>query len=109
MTTQSAAAIYALVPCAGVGERAGVGGPKQYASLGGQTVVAHTLAALAGVKRVTQTLVVLAPSDTQFEAAVPGFKGVVEREGGVTPRATTIGRSCMTRHAALRSRRGSTG
>jgi 2-C-methyl-D-erythritol 4-phosphate cytidylyltransferase / 2-C-methyl-D-erythritol 2,4-cyclodiphosphate synthase len=101
MTTQSAAAIYALVPCAGVGERAGVGGPKQYASLGGQTVVAHTLAALAGVKRVTQTLVVLAPSDTQFEAAVPGFKGVVEREGGATRAATVrAGLSALKRHGA---------
>jgi 2-C-methyl-D-erythritol 4-phosphate cytidylyltransferase / 2-C-methyl-D-erythritol 2,4-cyclodiphosphate synthase len=101
MTTQSAAAIYALVPCAGVGERAGVGGPKQYARVGDRTVVAHTLAALAGVKRVTQTLVVLAPSDTQFEAAVPGFKGVVEREGGATRAATVrAGLSALKRHGA---------
>jgi 2-C-methyl-D-erythritol 4-phosphate cytidylyltransferase len=88
MTTQSAAAIHALVPCAGVGERAGVGGPKQYAAVGGRTVVAHTLAALARVPRVTQTLVVLAPGDTQFEAAVPGFKGLVKRNGGATRAAT---------------------
>ena len=61
---------YALVPCAGVGLRAGVGGPKQYHRVAGRTVVAHTLAALAGVSRLSSTLVVLSPDDTQFDAAV---------------------------------------
>lgn len=58
---------FALVPCAGVGERAGAGGPKQYRSVAGLSVVAHTLAALAAVPRITATLVVLAPNDQQFE------------------------------------------
>jgi 2-C-methyl-D-erythritol 4-phosphate cytidylyltransferase / 2-C-methyl-D-erythritol 2,4-cyclodiphosphate synthase len=88
MTTQSAAAIYALVPCAGVGERAGVGGPKQYARVADRTVVAHTLAVLAQVTRVLRTMVVLAPSDAQFEVAAPGFAGWVERAGGATRAAT---------------------
>jgi 2-C-methyl-D-erythritol 4-phosphate cytidylyltransferase / 2-C-methyl-D-erythritol 2,4-cyclodiphosphate synthase len=101
MTTQSAAAIYALVPCAGVGERAGVGGPKQYARVGDRTVVAHTLAALAGVSRVIRTLVVLAPSDTQFEAAAPGFAGWVERTGGTTRAATVrAGLAALKRQGA---------
>ena len=88
MTTHLPAALHALVPCAGIGERAAAGGPKQYALVGGKTVVAHTLAALARVSRLTQTLVVLAPSDSQFEAAAPGFKGAVERTGGATRAAT---------------------
>ncbi len=101
MTTQSAAAIYALVPCAGVGERAGVGGPKQYARLGDRTVVAHTLAALARVARVSRTLVVLAPSDAQFEAAAPEFAGLVERLGGATRAATVrAGLAALKRHGA---------
>jgi 2-C-methyl-D-erythritol 4-phosphate cytidylyltransferase / 2-C-methyl-D-erythritol 2,4-cyclodiphosphate synthase len=101
MTTQSAVAIYALVPCAGVGERAGIGGPKQYARVGDRTVVAHTLAALARVARVTRTLVVLAPSDAQFEAAAPGFAGLVERIGGTTRAATVrAGLSALQRHGA---------
>jgi 2-C-methyl-D-erythritol 4-phosphate cytidylyltransferase / 2-C-methyl-D-erythritol 2,4-cyclodiphosphate synthase len=101
MTTQSAVAIYALVPCAGVGERAGVGGPKQYARVGDRTVVAHTLAALARVSRVARTLVVLAPSDAQFEAAAPGFAGLVERIGGATRAATVrAGLSALKRHGA---------
>jgi len=67
--------LYALVPCAGTGERAASGQPKQYAPLAGQAMVAHTLAALARVPRLTATLVVLAPLDTQFAAHVPGFGG----------------------------------
>jgi 2-C-methyl-D-erythritol 4-phosphate cytidylyltransferase / 2-C-methyl-D-erythritol 2,4-cyclodiphosphate synthase len=51
-------------------------------------VVAHTLAALVRVSRVTQTLVVLAPGDSQFEASAPGFAGAVERTGGATRAAT---------------------
>ena len=38
---------FALVPCAGVGERAGQDLPKQYARIGARAMVAHTLAALA--------------------------------------------------------------
>ena len=66
--------LYALVPCAGVGERAGAGQPKQYAPLAGQAMVAHTLAALARVTRLSATLVVLAPLDAQFERHLPGFE-----------------------------------
>ncbi len=83
---------FALVPCAGVGVRAGVGGPKQYARLRGQAVVAHTLAALAGVPRLSATLVVLAPGDTEFESHAPGFvgeRGWVARCGGAS-RADTV-------------------
>ncbi|BAL96030.1 2-C-methyl-D-erythritol 4-phosphate cytidylyltransferase [Rubrivivax gelatinosus] len=75
---------FALVPCAGVGLRAGAGGPKQYAPLAGRAVVAHTLAALAAVPRLAGTLVVLSPEDTQFETAVPGWAGWLSRCGGAT-------------------------
>jgi 2-C-methyl-D-erythritol 4-phosphate cytidylyltransferase len=56
------------VPCAGVGERAGLGAPKQYAQLAGRALVTHTLSALEQVARLQATLVVLAPGDTQFAA-----------------------------------------
>lgn len=83
---------YALVPCAGVGQRAGVGGPKQYHPVAGRAVVAHTLHALSKVVRLQATLVVLAPDDTQFELHAPGFEGErgwVARTGGAT-RAETV-------------------
>jgi 2-C-methyl-D-erythritol 4-phosphate cytidylyltransferase len=82
---------FALVPCAGVGQRAGTAGPKQYELLAGRAVVAHTLAALAAVPRLAATLVVLAADDTQFETHVPGWphaRGWLVRCGGATRAAT---------------------
>lgn len=83
---------FALVPCAGSGQRAGGSGPKQYHMVAGRAVVAHTLAALAQVSRIEVTLVVLAPEDTRFEQHVPAFGGDaawVARVGGAT-RAQTV-------------------
>src|SRR5262249_23505525 len=80
---------YALVPCAGIGTRAGAGGPKQYRRLAGRAVVAHTLDALQRVPRIAATLVVLSADDAQFEQHVPGFTGWIARRGGAT-RAQTV-------------------
>ena len=92
---------FALVPCAGVGQRAGVGGPKQYAELAGRTVVAHTLAALAAVPRLHQTLVVLSPDDAAFELHAPGFAGWVARTGGATRAASVAaGLQALREHGA---------
>ena len=93
---------YALVPCAGTGSRAGCDSPKQYACVAGRPLVAHTLAALAGVGRLAATLVVLAPDDARFEAELPGFvgaRGWVARVGGAS-RAETVANGL----AALRER-----
>ncbi len=82
---------WALVPCAGSGSRAGAGGPKQYVALAGQSMVAHTLAALAALPEIAATLVVLAADDDQFERQVPGFAGErawTVRRGGATRAAT---------------------
>ncbi|KQW67828.1 2-C-methyl-D-erythritol 4-phosphate cytidylyltransferase [Methylibium sp. Root1272] len=81
---------YALVPCAGVGERAGAGGPKQYREIAGRTVVAHTLAALARVPRLSGTLVVVALDDREFEAHAPAAQAWVARVGGVTRAASVL-------------------
>ncbi len=94
----------ALVPCAGVGLRAGAGGPKQYAPLAGQAVVAHTLDALAAVPALAATLVVLSPEDTQFETHVPRFTGQrawVARCGGSTRAASVAaGLVALREHGA---------
>ena len=89
MTPTKSPRFYALVPCAGVGERAGTALPKQYQHVAGRSVVAHTLAALAGVARLSRTLVVLSPRDALFELHVPAFDGWVSRTGGTT-RAQTV-------------------
>ena len=73
---------FALVPCAGVGERAGVGGPKQYHPVAGRAVVAHTLSALTAVPRLEATLVVLSPDDTQFEALIEFLRRDDPRHAG---------------------------
>lgn len=86
-----APALYALVPCAGRGERAGLGQPKQYALLEGRALVAHTLQALGAVARLRATLVVLAPDDRAFAALVPGFEGArgwTARVGGASRAAS---------------------
>ncbi|WP_374436431.1 2-C-methyl-D-erythritol 4-phosphate cytidylyltransferase [Inhella sp.] len=79
---------YALVPAAGSGSRAGQPIPKQYVELAGRSLIAHTLAALAAVPELAQTLVVLAPDDARFAAAVPGFAGWSARCGGATRAAS---------------------
>jgi len=84
MTASSSTRLFALVPCAGVGTRAGSAGPKQYAALAGSSLVSHTLRALAQVTRLQQTLVVLSPHDDAFESHAPGFGGWVARVGGAS-------------------------
>ncbi len=97
-SADEAARCYGLVPCAGVGVRAAAGGPKQYTMLGARTVVAHTLAALDAVPRLTATLVVLAPQDAAFDAHAPAFAGPrawVARCGGST-RAASVAAGLQT-------------
>jgi 2-C-methyl-D-erythritol 4-phosphate cytidylyltransferase/2-C-methyl-D-erythritol 4-phosphate cytidylyltransferase/2-C-methyl-D-erythritol 2,4-cyclodiphosphate synthase len=91
LTGAPAPRLLALVPCAGVGERAGTAGPKQYAPLAGRALVAHTLDALLAVSRLHAVLVALAPGDAVFEYHAPGFTGPrawVARCGGATRAAT---------------------
>lgn len=83
---------FALVPCAGTGSRAGTAAPKQYATVAGRPLVAHTLDALAQVDRLAATLVVLSPEDSDFDRELPGFAGErrwVARVGGAS-RAETV-------------------
>ena len=59
--------VWALIPCAGSGSRAGAGGPKQYQNMVGQPMVRHTLAAFSGVSGLAGVLVVVSESDTFFD------------------------------------------
>jgi 2-C-methyl-D-erythritol 4-phosphate cytidylyltransferase len=83
---------YALVPCAGVGERAGTAMPKQYALLHGRPLVAHTLHALRQVQALVATLVVVSAGDTHFRQLVPDAehdRHWLAEAGGAT-RAQTV-------------------
>jgi 2-C-methyl-D-erythritol 4-phosphate cytidylyltransferase len=83
--------IFALIPCGGVGSRAGEGSPKQYRPIAGQAMVAHTLAAFAGVSRLAATAVVIAPDDALFgrQVKLPNATFFISRCAGNT-RATTV-------------------
>ncbi len=81
---------YALIPCAGVGQRAGAGGPKQYAAVAGRPLVAHTLEALAAVPRLAATLVVLAPDDAVFDTLVAPRPALWTARCGGATRAATV-------------------
>ena len=81
---------HALIPCAGVGARAGATGPKQYQTVAGKPLVAHTLAALTAVARIETTLVVLAPGDTRFDALGLARAGVWSARCGGATRAASV-------------------
>jgi len=80
------------VPCAGSGTRAGSPVPKQYVEIDGAPLVAHTLAALAGVARLKLVVVALAPNDEEFERRVdlPAGKRFVIARCGRASRAETV-------------------
>lgn len=93
---------WALVPCAGLGERAGAALPKQYADVAGEPMLRHTLRALAALPQLQGTLVVLSPHDEHFEARVPQHafdRRWLARVGGAT-RAASVAAGL----AALRER-----
>ena len=87
-TPEAPPVLYALVPCAGTGERSGAAGPKQYAVLGERSLVAHTLAALAQVQRLARVLVVVSAGDAAHRAHL-GQGTMVAACGGAT-RAETV-------------------
>jgi len=87
MSPRPPARFFALVPCAGLGSRAGTSGPKQYERVAGQPMVWHTLSAFAGVKRIARTLVVVAPGDGFFDRN-PSTSALVVACGGATRAAS---------------------
>ena len=81
------ALFWALIPCAGTGTRSGAQGPKQYRPLAGQPMVLHTLAAFAGVARITNTALVVAVDDDFFDSQAATY--LIARCGGST-RAVSV-------------------
>lgn len=78
---------WALIPCAGVGARAGTAGPKQYQPVAGRPMVQHTLAAFAAAPAIAHTLVVVAPGD-RFLQPPAGAAWSVSDCGGATRAAS---------------------
>src|SRR5262249_25270031 len=79
----------AIVVAAGRGLRAGSGGPKQYRSIGGQTVIFRAMEAFCSHPQVFAVQPVLNPDDTAaFNAAVSGLRYASPTAGGAAPQAS---------------------
>jgi 2-C-methyl-D-erythritol 4-phosphate cytidylyltransferase / 2-C-methyl-D-erythritol 2,4-cyclodiphosphate synthase len=79
----------AIVVAAGRGLRAGSGGPKQYRSIGGQTVIFRAMEAFCSHPQVFAVQPVVNPDDTRmFQDAVCGLNHVTPTSGGATRQAS---------------------
>ncbi|MEQ6291832.1 2-C-methyl-D-erythritol 4-phosphate cytidylyltransferase [Vogesella sp. GCM10023246] len=79
----------ALVPAAGHGSRFGSATPKQYLDIGGQPLLAHTLAVLVANSAIDQVAVVISPGDEWFDSFDwPQPKLTVLRVGGASRAAS---------------------
>jgi 2-C-methyl-D-erythritol 4-phosphate cytidylyltransferase / 2-C-methyl-D-erythritol 2,4-cyclodiphosphate synthase len=79
----------AIVVAAGRGLRAGAGGPKQYRSIGGQTVIFRAMEAFCTHPQVLAVQPVLNPDDTaMFDAAVASLRHAPPTAGGATRQAS---------------------
>jgi len=82
--------IHFVIPCAGVGARAGRDTPKQYAQLAAKPMIAHTLEALLRVESAKTICLVVSPSDSLIEDILSKYvhgnlsKVVVVKKGGDT-------------------------
>jgi len=65
--------LFALVPSAGSGARAGLTRPKQYQPIAGIPLVIHTLRAWTAVTRVQRGLVVVSSDDTEMHALLQRY------------------------------------
>jgi 2-C-methyl-D-erythritol 4-phosphate cytidylyltransferase len=90
--SSSSARLHALVPCAGSGLRSGAPGAKQYVEVAGRSLVAHTLAALCAVPRLSRVLVVLAPDDARFALLrdIPADRRLAVAHCGGATRAASV-------------------
>ncbi|WP_217589438.1 2-C-methyl-D-erythritol 4-phosphate cytidylyltransferase [Burkholderia sp. GbtcB21] len=83
--------LFALIPCAGTGSRSGSAVPKQYRTLAGRALLHYTLAAFDACSEFAQTLVVLAPDDSHFDARrFAGLRFAVRRCGGGSRQASVL-------------------
>ena len=79
----------AILVAAGRGVRAGAGGPKQYRSIGGQTVIFRAMEAFCRHPQVFAVQPVVNPEDTEiFSAAVRGLDHARPTAGGATRQAS---------------------
>jgi 2-C-methyl-D-erythritol 4-phosphate cytidylyltransferase len=82
--------VFAVIPAAGTGTRFGGGVPKQYASLAGRPVIAHSIERIAAVLRPDAVVVALSPKDREYERCVGDRDGINAERCGDATRAGTV-------------------
>ena len=83
---------WVVIPAAGSGSRMGTELPKQYLSLGTETVLAHTLRCFVDHPAVTGIVVTLAPDDAHWSTIDPVLRATVESVDGGAERADSVRR-----------------
>ncbi|CAG7601881.1 2-C-methyl-D-erythritol 4-phosphate cytidylyltransferase [Candidatus Vallotia tarda] len=75
--------LFAIIPCAGTGSRAGSLIPKQYRTIAGRNLLYYSLIAFDACPEFTQILLVLSPDDIHFDPSHLGaLRYAVKRCGG---------------------------
>lgn len=98
-TTTAAPRLWALIPCAGTGSRAGTEMPKQYQPVAGAPMVQHTLRAFLRVQRLAGILVVVSPGDTTLQVKDAAY--LIADCGGSTRAMSVLnGLSALLQHGA---------
>ena len=94
--------VCAVVPAAGFGRRMQTECPKQYLSIGNQTILEHSVHALLAHPRVKRVVIAISPGDSRFaqlplanHPRITVVDGGEERADSV-PLATRSGYWCMT-------------
>jgi 2-C-methyl-D-erythritol 4-phosphate cytidylyltransferase len=83
--------LFALIPCAGTGSRSGSAMPKQYRTVAGRDLLHYSLAAFDACSEFSQTLVVISPDDSHFDARrFGGLRFAVRRCGGASRQASVF-------------------
>ena len=81
----------AIIVAAGRGLRAGSGGPKQYRSIGGQTVISRAMAPFCAHPQIFAVQPVVNPDDAaMFNDAVKDMRYQPPANGGAAPPATDL-------------------
>ncbi len=82
--------IIAVVPAAGSGSRMQSQRPKQYITIGQQTILEHALSSLLQQPRISQVIVVLSPDDTLFSSLPVSHDSRVITTTGGSQRAQSV-------------------
>ncbi|MES9905677.1 MAG: 2-C-methyl-D-erythritol 4-phosphate cytidylyltransferase [Sedimenticola sp.] len=84
------AALWAVVPAAGIGRRMGGETPKQYLKLNGRPVIEHSLALLQAYPRIERVVVALADGDSWWRETAFSDHHKVERVTGGSERCHSV-------------------